>query len=122
MASDLNGVLLDVSDPVPGRCHDAAAIGLNGRDRALEGADQIADTANTSAGAPTPTRKKPGPDLPECHREPDKQLSGLRCAVERRSAHLKNWKILTTGYRRQPKRLPDVIRLAVKHEKHRRGR
>ena len=41
----------------------------------------------------------------------NKHLSGIRSAVERCIAHLKNWKILATGYRRPLRKL--AIRLAA---------
>ena len=35
----------------------------------------------------------------------NKSLSGIRAAVERCIAHLKNWKILASGYRRPLRKL-----------------
>ena len=37
--------------------------------------------------------------------EANKYLSGIRSAAERCIAHLKNWKILATGYRRPLRKL-----------------
>jgi hypothetical protein len=41
-------------------------------------------------------------------------LSGIRSAVERAIAHLKNWKILGTGYRRRLSELPGLVRTIVR--------
>jgi hypothetical protein len=50
-----------------------------------------------------------------------KQVSSIRCAVERAIAHLKNWRIISCGYRRQLKKLPFTIALVTKPELYRLG-
>jgi hypothetical protein len=50
-------------------------------------------------------RKPPKGELSLAQVEANKHLSGIRSAVERCIAHLKNWKILATGYRRPLRRL-----------------
>lgn len=119
VACDTNGRLLAVSEPVAGARHDAAALGLCGWAGALEDANWIADTAYIAAGAITPARRKPGIGLCDWQKQFNHTLSGIRYVVERCIAHLKNWKILKTGYRRQLKKLPDTIRLVTKLELYR---
>lgn len=121
VACDTSGALLAVSDPVPGARHDSAALELCGWDIILKDADWIADTAYTAHGAVTPLKKPIGRQLAESEKEYNKSVSHLRCAVERCISHLKNWRILSKGYRRQLKRLPFVIALIVKLELHRIG-
>lgn len=41
--------------------------------------------------------------------EANKHLPGIRAAVERTIAHLKNWKILATGYRRPLRKLASCL-------------
>lgn len=119
VACDTNGRLLAVSDPVPGARHDAAAIGLCGWADTLAGADWIADGAYSAAGAITPIKRKPGLGLCDSQKQFNHDLSGIRYVVERCIAHLKNWKILKTGWRRQLKKLPAMIRLITKLELYR---
>lgn len=121
VACDLDGTLFDVSGPAPGARHDAAAIKLVGWDQALAGATWIADTAYIAAGAITPKKKQPGQELPEPHKQFNHQISSFRCVVERCIAHLKNWKLIATGYRRQLKNLPTIITLITKLELYRLG-
>jgi hypothetical protein len=121
VASDVAGTLLSVSDPVPGARHDAAAIVLTGWDRALLTADWLADSAYSATTATTPIRKPPGRDLTKGQKKFNHDVSSLRCAVERCIAHLKNWKILATGYRARLNELPAIIRITTKLELYRLG-
>ncbi|WP_373292436.1 transposase family protein [Actinokineospora fastidiosa] len=50
-------------------------------------------------------------------REFNRQLSAIRAAVERCIGHLKNWKILATGYRGRITELPTLIQLIVRLER-----
>ena len=121
VACDLQGRLLATSTPVPGARHDAAAIGLVGWVDTLTGANWVADGAYSATGAITPIRKKPHIELAEDQRSFNKQVSAIRCVVERCIAHLKNWKIIAKGYRRQLGRLPFTIALVTKLELYRLG-
>ena len=51
----------------------------------------------------------------------NRQVSSIRSAVEHAIATLKNWKILSTGYRHRLTELPDTITLTTKLELHRTG-
>jgi transposase len=122
VACDLDGNLVAVSDPVPGARHDAAAIELAGWADTLAGANWIADSAYRATNAITPIKKEPGQkELHESERAFNKQVSQFRRVVERRISHLKNWRTLSRGYRRQLKKLPVVIALVVKLELYRIG-
>ncbi|WP_137813614.1 transposase family protein, partial [Gandjariella thermophila] len=48
-------------------------------------------------------------------------ISSLRSAVERCIAHVKNWKILATGFRGHLAELPNVIRIVTALEFYRLG-
>ena len=54
-------------------------------------------------------KKPPKGELSPAQTEANKHLSGIRSAVERCIAHLKNWKILATGYRRPLRKLAICI-------------
>jgi len=64
---------------------------------------------------PAPSPRK-GRELSDDRKATNKTISGLRSAVERCIAHLKNWKILATGYRGRLAELPNVIRIITKLE------
>jgi hypothetical protein len=53
-----------------------------------------------------------GTDVPTGNRA-GQEISSLRSAIERCTAHLKNWKILATGYRGRLAELPTVIRIVT---------
>jgi hypothetical protein len=113
VACTLDGILADVSEPVAGARHDSAALKLTGWQKQLATANWIADTAYIGTGARTPKRKPRGRPLTGKDKKINKAISLARTVVERCIAHLKNWKILKTGYRRQLKRLPAVINLVT---------
>jgi len=121
VASELDAGLIAASDPVPGARHDSAALEITGWDQILKDANWAGDTAYIKHTALTPDKRKPGVALTDSQKEYNKQISAIRCAVERCIGHLKNWKILATGYRRQLKYLPDVIALVAKLELYRIG-
>jgi hypothetical protein len=121
VASDTEGTLLAVSAPVARARHDAAAIRLTGWQEILEDASWVADTAYTTTTAITPIRKPAGRDLTEPQKQFNHQVSSIRVAVERCNAHLKDWKILATGYRGRLAELPLIIRIATKLELYRLG-
>lgn len=121
VAATTDGVLVAVSDPVPGSRHDSAALSLCGWDEILTGADWIADTAYTAHGALTPIKKTPGRDRLEWEKEFNRAVSSTRAAIEHTIATLKKWKILSTGYRHRLAELPNIITLVTKLELYRIG-
>lgn len=122
VASDLTGQLLAVSDPVPGARHDAAALRLTGWEHILSPANWIGDRAYTATTAITPIKKPHYQELPPDHQEFNRALAALRNPVERCIAHLKNWKMLATGYRGRLSELPTIIRIVTQCEFYRLGR
>jgi hypothetical protein len=121
VASDLDGNLLAVSDPVPGARHDAKALKLCGWDEELENLQWLADTAYIATNAFTPIKKHMGEERTEADKKYNHDISSHRAAIERCNALLKNWKILKTGYRRQLKKLPHIIKLITNLELYRLG-
>jgi hypothetical protein len=119
--SDLNGRLLAVSDPQPGSTHDLTAFARTGWEAALWGSEILGDKAYHDSHVLTPVRKPRGRPMPAVQKEANKAHSSLRVAVERCIAHLKNWKVLATGYRGRVTELPDVIATVVALEFHRLG-
>jgi hypothetical protein len=125
VATDPAGRLLTVGKPVPGAAHDAKAWHDSGLAATLAGhlADGgpgiIADLGYLGTGAITPVRTPPGRRLHRDDRRYNTSLSRMRAPTERGIAHLKNWKILATGYRGLLANFPETCRLVVHLELYR---
>jgi len=70
----------------------------------------IGDGGYQGTGPITPHKKPPGGELTAKQKAYNYSLNRLRAAVERAISHLKNWKILKTGYHRIMTDFPDVLR------------
>lgn len=114
--SDLNRRVADVGEPVNGARHDAAAFSISGiaerwaTHLTPAGPGMIGDAGYQGTGPITPHKKPPGGDLTDKQKTYNYSINRLRAAVERAIAHLKNWKILKTGYHRIMTDFPDVLR------------
>ncbi len=97
---DLAGELLHVSEPTPGRTHDARAIRDTGTLALLDPANTIGDRGYLGTGLLTPWRKPPGGALLEWQKEFNTALNKLRYVAERAIANYKTWRIMHTDYRR----------------------
>jgi DDE superfamily endonuclease len=107
--SGTDGQLRHVGEPIAGSIHDVRAFRETGlADVLAEHMDNnlvIADQGYRGEPVITPVRKPPKGELSPAQVDANKYLSGIRSAVERCIAHLKNWKILATGYRRPLRKL-----------------
>ncbi|MFI7679107.1 transposase family protein [Actinophytocola sp. NPDC049390] len=119
---DLDGQLLAVADPMPGKTHDRAGFAAAGFDQLLATTPTIGDLGYQGTQVIRPRRKHPG------HKEHDpatviwnRSVASVRIAVERCIAHWKNWKILATGYRGRLTELPNLIRIITTLEYYRLG-
>lgn len=121
VATDTNGGLLGISDPLPGSMHDRRAFAECGWEDLLADTPTIADPAYQGTRAITPRKKPKGGELSTNDKKNNKTVSALRSAVERCIAHLKNWKILATGYRGRLSELSNVIRIITSLEFYRLG-
>jgi hypothetical protein len=121
VAAATDGTLLAVSDPVPGARHDSAALDLVGWAAILDDVEWIADTAYIAHSATTPIKKTRGEQRTDSDKNWNKTVASIRAAVERTISHLKNWKILATGYRGRLNELPRVIRIVTNLELYRLG-
>lgn len=118
VACTARGELVAVSDPVPGARHDAKALELCGWAQVLNQphVNWIADTAYIATTAVTPIKKTIGRERLEWEKEFNRTIAGLRAPVEHCIARLKNWKILSKGYRGRLTELPGVIRIVAQLE------
>lgn len=118
----LDGTLLAVTDPVEGRTHDKTAYTLTGLATLLADNEVVADLGYQGTPTIRPRRKRPGHKE---HTPEDKiwntSVSRIRWAVEHAIAHLKDWKILATGYRARLTELPAIIRIVACLEYYRLG-
>jgi hypothetical protein len=103
------GQLFHLGEPVAGSTHDVAAFRQTGlADVLAEHMAQnlvIGDQGYRGEPVVIPVRKPPNGEHSPAQAKANKKLSGLRAVVERCIAHLKNWKILATGYRRPLRKL-----------------
>ena len=111
--SGTDGHLRHVGEPIAGSIHDVRAFRETGlADVLAEHMDNnlvIADMGYRGEPVITPVRKPPKGELSPAQVDANKHLSGIRSAVERCIAHLKNWKILATGYRRPLRKLATCL-------------
>lgn len=115
------GDVLAVSDPLRGSVHDRQAFAETGWEELLADTPAIGDLGYRGTHIITPTRKPAHGELSTHDKQHNKELSKIRSAVERAIAHLKNWKILATGYRGRIAELPNIIRVVTKLEFYRNG-
>jgi hypothetical protein len=101
---------------MPGARHDAAALHLSGIGQrwaghyTTGGPGMTGDLGYLGTGVITPGRKPPHRDLTTADKTYNISVNRIRAAVERAIAHLTNWKILKTGYRRIMRDFPDLLR------------
>lgn len=109
VACTLRGDLAWVSDPTPGKTHDAKAICGSGLLDENTRPRHLGDKAYIGLGMITPIRKQPGGELDESQKEFNTQVNSIRYQVERTIANLKTWRILHTDYRRPLKTFSETI-------------
>ena len=97
----MNGHVLYISSPLPGRTHDMAALSATPAKTILSSAFSVlADKGYQGSGYITPHKKKKKQELADWQKQYNSDLSRLRSPVERAIAHIKSWRILHTDYRR----------------------
>ena len=112
--TDLLGRIRYVSDPHPGRDHDMTLVKDEKITRILAATgDTIGDKGFQGSGFITPVKKPQGGHLTWLQADFNNQLSGLRAAVERAVAHIKNWRILHADYRRPTNTWETSFRAAI---------
>ena len=97
---DLSGDLKHISDPLPGKTHDAKGIhdaelaDILGEDNA------IGDKGYIGTGITTPFRKPAGGKLLKWQKEFNTAINKIRYVIERAIANFKTWRCMHTAYRR----------------------
>jgi hypothetical protein len=96
----LDGELVWISDPVPGARHDVFCLDTSAALDGLNPRDWTGDKGYVGRGMITPIKKTNGIDLLDWQKAFNTAINKTRAVVERSIAHLKNWRILHTDYRR----------------------
>lgn len=97
---DLSGDLKHVSDPLPGKTHDAKAVDELGLTDLLQPDNSIGDKGYIGAGPTTPFRKPPKGELLDWQKEFNTTINKIRYVIERAIANFKTWRCMFTDYRR----------------------
>jgi hypothetical protein len=100
VACTLSGHLAWVSDPLPGKTHDAKAIRESGLLDTAADVEHLGDKGYIGLGMISPIRKPIHRDLVDSEKEFNGQVNSIRYQIERTIANLKTWRILHTDYRR----------------------
>lgn len=122
VVANLDGRVVDVGEACPGSMYDSRAFtesGIAARWQAHYqpgGLGMTGDKGYQGTGIITPEKKQPGTPRSDASKTYNRSVSQIRAAVERAIAHLKNWKILKTGYRRALTDFPRVLRTVTKLE------
>lgn len=97
----LDGTVIFISDPLPGKTHDAAAFAETPAAEIIRSSGGgIGDKGYQGCGMVTPRKTPPGGKLSTGDKKSNAIISGLRAPVERAFAHFKSWRIFHTDYRR----------------------
>jgi hypothetical protein len=101
LISLLDGNAVWISDPLPGKAHDARAFKDTGAAQIVQNAGGgFGDKGYQGTGLVTPKKKPEGGELTMSDKEYNSQIASFRAPVERLVAHFKSWKIFHTDYRR----------------------
>jgi hypothetical protein len=100
VACTLDGHLVWISDPVPGRRHDTYCLRESGVLDGLDHRNWIGDKGYIGNGMMTPIKRKPGKRLRRWQVKLNNAINKVRWKIEQAIAHLKNWKIFHFDYRR----------------------
>ena len=98
-----DGMLMWVSDPLPGSTHDSRAIRQWGILETIPDGSpwsHIGDKGYIGLGMLTPKRKPYLDHLTDNEKENNKIINSTRAVVEQTIAQIKTWRILHTDYRR----------------------
>jgi len=108
--ADLSGDLMHISNPVPGKTHDAKAVTDTGTAALLDTGNSIGDKGYLGTGIVTPFRKPAGGKLLEWQKEFNTAINKIRYVIERAIASFKTWRCMHTDYRRPRHTYPEAFR------------
>ena len=97
---DLAGNRRYISDPLPGKTHDATAFRDLQLDHHFNESNAFADKGDVGCGVTTPFKKPANGELLEWHKEFNKVVNQDRYVIERAIANFKTWRCRHTDYHR----------------------
>ena len=109
----LDGELVWISDPIEGAHHDVFCLDESGVLQMLDPRDWTGDKGYVGRDMITPVKKINGGELLDWQKTFNSAINGIRAVIERVIAHLKNWRILHTDYRRPIDSFATTISAAV---------
>ena len=109
----LDGELVWISDPVEGAHHDVFCLDESGVLQMLDPRDWTGDKGYVGRDMITPVKKINGGELLDWQKTFNSAINSIRAVIERIIAHLKNWRILHTDYRRPIDSFATTISAAV---------
>jgi hypothetical protein len=109
--ADIHGRVEGVSRAFPGSWHDKHCFDEAGIEAVLAGGGGgVGDSGYQGVDAVTPIKKGPGGKLADAEKKFNTALASVRVGAEWVIAHVKNWRIMTSRYRRDVnERLDNVI-------------
>jgi DDE superfamily endonuclease/Helix-turn-helix of DDE superfamily endonuclease len=113
VACDLAGRVQWVSDPVDGCRHDSTALHESGFLDATTDTRHVGDKGYQGTGLITPIKKPVHRALIDKEKTFNKSINQIRYVIEQAIAHLKNWTILHTDYRRPLNTFRQTITAAI---------
>lgn len=101
LVSLLDGEPVYISDPLPGKTHDATAFTDTPVAEIIRNSGGgIGDKGYQGHVDASPRKTPPGGELSKRDKENNAAISALRAPIERVIAHFKSWRIFHTDYRR----------------------
>lgn len=100
LACSIYGRLSWISDPVTGNHHDSYSLGDSEVLLALNPENWMGDKGYVGNDMITPFKKPAGGELLDWQREFNSGVNKIRWMIEQVISHFKNWKIMSTDYRR----------------------
>lgn len=101
LVSLLDGEPVYISDPLPGKTHDATAFTETPVAEIIRNSGGgIGDKGYQGHVDASPRKTPPGGELSKRDKENNAAISALRAPIERVIAHFKSWRIFHTDYRR----------------------
>jgi hypothetical protein len=113
VACTVYGRLSWISDPVTGNHHDNYCLGDSEVLLTMDPANWMGDKGYVGNDMITPFKKPAGGELLEWQKEFNSCVNKIRWMIEQAIAHLKNWTIMSTDYRRPFKTFATTISAVV---------
>jgi hypothetical protein len=113
VACTIHGQLAWISDPVNGSRHDSYCLGDSEALLTMDPANWMGDKGYVGNDMITPFKKPAGGELLDWQKEFNSGVNKIRWMIEQAIAHLKNWTIMSTDYRRPFKTFTTTISAVV---------